>query len=605
MSRRGLRAALLRRSRGAPCSSASRIRSQRDEFTGEELYTLRARAVLPAAARAHGRRAGGAADRASTCSRASSPTPSRCASRSRTWPSAGPARRRTPSRGSGARRGSWLPLYSAEIAARLAKLENAISKQRTVGSRYCTIGRDSEAERTVNPYGLLRGLRHLVRVGDDHDRDAIGGVPSASRGSAATSASPPARERDFRCRRTSTPPHYRDRPDWQSRRRRSARRCIEVDADTAWLVERLVGARGVRGARRLGPLHHRATRTSASSRAWILRQAGRARPLGPPETSSRLVARATRQTVIETHSGEPRAAATRSPRGREGEAPEPPTGRTRGRSRRSASRVLQALLAFLLARLRQRGLRAGRRRTSSCDRFRLTAGGAAGAASTCSTSSTSAAAATRSTRPLEDGRRSTSRRSSTATRSGARRGSRRSRRRRSCWRSTSSGRWSPPRPTRRSSGARKVEAAFGTYALADTPEAAGDRRRGARRRDYLNAGVRDRKLVDITYLSRSSNEFSTRSVEPYLLRRDDRGWRTCADLGRESRRAAHVQGALHQGGTALAGTTCPGPRWPTSTTRSAARWASPGSGSRPSARAGSSRGAPGPSPPAAEPPSPT
>jgi predicted DNA-binding transcriptional regulator YafY len=36
--------------------------------------------------------------------------------------------------------------------------------------------------------------------------------------------------------------------------------------------------------------------------------------------------------------------------------------------------------------------------------------------------------------------------------------------------------------------------------------------------------VRRRRLVRIGYHSRSSNEFSEREIEPYLLRRDQRGW---------------------------------------------------------------------------------
>src|SRR5438874_3338879 len=47
------------------------------------------------------------------------------------------------------------PEYSAELAGRLGKLEGAISKQRTVKFNYWSISRDEERERTVNPYALL------------------------------------------------------------------------------------------------------------------------------------------------------------------------------------------------------------------------------------------------------------------------------------------------------------------------------------------------------------------------------------------------------------------------------------------------------------------
>ncbi len=69
----------------------------------------------------------------------------------------------------------------------------------------------------------------------------------------------------------------------------------------------------------------------------------------------------------------------------------------------------------------------------------------------------------------------------------------------------------------------KVEAAFGRFPLADTPM---PQEEGAEEHavTILNEGVRSRLLVEITYLSRSSDELSTRTIEPYLLRRDDRGW---------------------------------------------------------------------------------
>jgi predicted DNA-binding transcriptional regulator YafY len=48
------------------------------------------------------------------------------------------------------------PDYSAEMPSRLGKLEAAISKQRTIRFSYWTIGRDETSERTVNPYALFQ-----------------------------------------------------------------------------------------------------------------------------------------------------------------------------------------------------------------------------------------------------------------------------------------------------------------------------------------------------------------------------------------------------------------------------------------------------------------
>src|SRR5207244_3022450 len=47
------------------------------------------------------------------------------------------------------------PDYSPEMPGRLGKLEGAISKQRTIKFPYFSIARNKEKERTVNPYALL------------------------------------------------------------------------------------------------------------------------------------------------------------------------------------------------------------------------------------------------------------------------------------------------------------------------------------------------------------------------------------------------------------------------------------------------------------------
>src|SRR5213595_1845275 len=47
------------------------------------------------------------------------------------------------------------PDYTVEMPGRLAKLEGAISKQRTIKFPYYSISRNKESERTVNPYALL------------------------------------------------------------------------------------------------------------------------------------------------------------------------------------------------------------------------------------------------------------------------------------------------------------------------------------------------------------------------------------------------------------------------------------------------------------------
>jgi proteasome accessory factor C len=65
------------------------------------------------------------------------------------------------------------PDYSAEMPGRLGKLEGAISKQRTIKFPYYSISRNRQGERTVNPYGLLSDNGSWYVIGQDLDRKDI------------------------------------------------------------------------------------------------------------------------------------------------------------------------------------------------------------------------------------------------------------------------------------------------------------------------------------------------------------------------------------------------------------------------------------------------
>ena len=166
------------------------LHSQRDEFTGEELYTLRSENYFLPAARADRRRAGGAADvllpargqvrvRGAAAARAAEPRarPSRPRGRG--------ADRRPPCASRCA-----TPTTRPRCRGAWRKLETAISKQRTVKFAYRAMASGEETERTLNPYGLLHDRGVWYVIGHDLDRDDDPHA-SASRASAATSASPP------------------------------------------------------------------------------------------------------------------------------------------------------------------------------------------------------------------------------------------------------------------------------------------------------------------------------------------------------------------------------------------------------------------------------
>src|SRR5438105_3425765 len=228
------------------------------------------------------------------------------------------------------------PDYSPETPGRLAKLENAISKQRTVRFEYWSISRDEVSERTLNPYALLpdNGLWYVV--GHDLDREEIrtfrvsrirGDIQFATR-----------RERDFRAPADFDVELYRGRPPWQIGDVAGTAR-IEVRGDTAWWVRRTYGS--------TGKLADGVFVTDYSSipqlSSWVLRQNGRAVPLEPAELK-RDVAAALRR-VREQHEGEAPQAAREIPAASPDGIVERPTGPVA--PERFA--VLQALLAYLLA----------------------------------------------------------------------------------------------------------------------------------------------------------------------------------------------------------------------------------------------------------------
>ena len=228
------------------------------------------------------------------------------------------------------------PDYSPETPGRLAKLENAISKQRTVRFDYWSISRDKESERTLNPYALLNDNGLWYVVGHDLDRKDIrtfrvsrirGDIKFATR-----------RERDFRAPTDFDVELYRGRPPWQIGDVVGTAR-IEVLGDTAWWVRRAYGS--------TGKLEDGVFVTEYSSipqlASWVLRQNGRAVPLEPAELK-RDVAAALRR-VRERHEGEAPQPAREKPAASGDGAVERPAGPVA--PERFA--VLQALLAYLLA----------------------------------------------------------------------------------------------------------------------------------------------------------------------------------------------------------------------------------------------------------------
>ncbi len=229
------------------------------------------------------------------------------------------------------------PDYSPEMPGRLAKLEGAISKQRTVRFEYWSISRDEVSERTLNPYALMPDNGVWYVVGHDLDRDDIrtfrvsrirGEIKFATR-----------RERDFRTPVEFDIELYRGRPPWQIGDIVGEAR-IEVPGETAWWVQRAYGS--------TGRLEDGVFVTEYSSlpqlASWVLRQDGRAVPLEPDELR-REVAAALRR-VRDRHEGKAPEPPREAPRRGLPEASERPAA---GPVAPERFAILQALLAYLLA----------------------------------------------------------------------------------------------------------------------------------------------------------------------------------------------------------------------------------------------------------------
>ncbi|HXG76266.1 MAG TPA: WYL domain-containing protein [Gaiellaceae bacterium] len=310
------------------------LQSQRDEFTGEELYTLRAEnyfldrleldddelaALQTAFYYLEGKFAYAEPLRLAlqnlALGRAGFPSP----------PTDTAERVRVSA-----------PDYSPELAGRLSKLESAISKQRTVRFEYWSPRRSKRAERVLNPYALRLDDGNWYVVGHDLDRGEVrtfrvsrirGDIRFATR-----------RERDFRVPPDFDVERHRVPKPWQIGDVAGAAR-IAVSEDTAWWVQRTLADAGTVED---GVFETEYAQVDLLA-GWVLRQNGRAVPLEPDELRDAVLEGLER--LVEAHAGPapvpagPKRSDPRQP------LPERPAGPVTP----ERFGVLQSLLAHLLA----------------------------------------------------------------------------------------------------------------------------------------------------------------------------------------------------------------------------------------------------------------
>ncbi len=189
-----------------------------------------------------------------------------------------------------------------DVSQRLAKIETAIFRRKTIVFDYYTMERDELGTRRVDPYQLLYQGGQFYVVGRSHERDAIRVFRlSRIRGKVgyATKA-----EHDFQRPADFDPRAYANRIDWQFGEPIGTAE-VWIGRRIAWQIERHFGPYGQ--MRALGDDGDRVFVTPyANARlliAWVLGLGEHARILGPGEPAAEFRDRV--ELLIERHSGDP------------------------------------------------------------------------------------------------------------------------------------------------------------------------------------------------------------------------------------------------------------------------------------------------------------
>jgi proteasome accessory factor C len=219
-----------------------------------------------------------------------------------------------------------------ELSGRLAKVETAIFRNKTILFEYYTMERDEVGPRRVDPYHLLFQGGDFYLLGFSHERKAVRVFRlSRIRGkvSYATKA-----EHDFRRPADFDPRAYANRADWQLGEERGVAEIL-VTERIAWQVERHFGRYGdIREAEDSSKIFLTGYSSPRGIVSWVLGLGAHARLQGPEELTEEF---ARRVELLEERHGEvpPGADAKVTPVS----AASPATSSTRGRAagRRSSS----------------------------------------------------------------------------------------------------------------------------------------------------------------------------------------------------------------------------------------------------------------------------
>ena len=195
-----------------------------------------------------------------------------------------------------------------ELSQRLAKVETAIFRQKTVTFDYYTMERDETGARKVDPYHLLFRSGQFYLLGYSHERQGIRVFRlSRIRGKVAYATKA---EHDFKRDATFDPRSYASRAEWQFGDETGVAE-VWVSDRLAWQVERHFGRFGEVRAAGEGdaPGDIVIVTPYASARqlvSWVLGLGEHAHILGPDELVSEAEDRIA--LILERHEGEPELA---------------------------------------------------------------------------------------------------------------------------------------------------------------------------------------------------------------------------------------------------------------------------------------------------------
>lgn len=197
-----------------------------------------------------------------------------------------------------------------ELSQRLAKVETAIFRQKTIVFDYYTMERDEVGARRVDPYHLLFQGGQFYLLGHAHEREALRVFRlSRIRGKVAYATKA---EHDFKRPADFDPRAYANRAEWQYGETVDEAE-VWVSNRIAWQIERHFGRFGEIAPAKRGVIFRTPYASARQLASWVLSLGEHARVQGPPELVAAVQERIA--LLAERHAQAPQLAAAVAPNG--------------------------------------------------------------------------------------------------------------------------------------------------------------------------------------------------------------------------------------------------------------------------------------------------